>query len=127
VLNPNGVEKEFVLGECHQGIPPTLYDMGTNLDCCLDPAGDSCRNQFTGTPGVPESDALIDAATWMNGEKCGSPGDNVSDRIKAARDSAVVSSLTTAEDEYLAASSSRKQSIAGPAAMATILLFWIMV
>lgn len=70
VMNPNGVEKEFVLGECHQGFPPTLYDMGTNMDCCLDPFGENCMNDFTGTPAVPENAGVTDVAIWLNGEKC---------------------------------------------------------
>lgn len=69
-LNPNGVEKEFVLGECHQGIPAALYDMGVNLDCCSDPFGKSCMSDFTGTPMVPENEGVTDVAIWLNGKKC---------------------------------------------------------
>jgi len=55
---------------CHQGISPTLYEMATNMDCCLDPYGQSCMNDFTGTPAVPENGGVTDVAIWLNGEQC---------------------------------------------------------
>mmetsp|Transcript_37774 Transcript_37774/g.75633 ORF Transcript_37774/g.75633 Transcript_37774/m.75633 type:complete len:360 (-) Transcript_37774:352-1431(-) len=60
------VSKSFVLNECHQGRPPTLYDMAIDLACCSDPDGAAC------TTGVPSatSAATTDETVYLGGELC---------------------------------------------------------
>ena len=57
--------KEFELGACHQGIPPTLYDTLVNNDCA-DVTSEAC---VVGVPRV-ESDATSDEKIYKNGELC---------------------------------------------------------
>ena len=61
--------KSFVLGECHQGRPPSLYDTALNLDCCSDPGGDSCQNNFFGQP-YASSQKTSDEVIFWNGVEC---------------------------------------------------------
>jgi hypothetical protein len=47
--NGTGVTKTFMTGVCQQDIPPVLYTLGVNLDCCTNPTSPSC---VTGVPSV---------------------------------------------------------------------------
>lgn len=69
-LNCTGAatSKEFTLNECQPGIPPSLYDMGLNYDCC-NPDSPSCASSFTGTPRA-DSQATTDEEIYWNGELC---------------------------------------------------------
>jgi len=62
------VEKEFVFGECHQGIPPTLHDTALDLSCCTDPTGAACA-ALGSVPGVVSA-ATTDESIWKNGAEC---------------------------------------------------------
>ena len=66
--------KSFALGECHQGVPPVLYDTALNLDCCNDPGGDSCMNSFFGQP-YASSQATSDEVIFWNGVECTDGGE----------------------------------------------------
>ena len=58
--------KSFVLNECHQGIPPVLYDMAIDLSCCDDPNGANC---VTGVPSATSA-ATSDETYYLNGAQC---------------------------------------------------------
>jgi len=65
-MTPEGVPKEFVFNECHQGVPPTLYDTALNLECCANPSSDACQK---GVP-VAINDATTDDVVFWNGREC---------------------------------------------------------
>ena len=60
--------KSFTLNQCHQGMPPSLYDTALNLDCC-DPGGDSCMSSFFGQPSA-STQATSDEVIFWNGVQC---------------------------------------------------------
>ena len=65
VCDGTGVDK--VIGpDCEQDIPPTLYSIGADLSCCIDPEGDAC---LYGQPAARE------AAIFFNGEECDADDD----------------------------------------------------
>eukprot|EP00756_Hemistasia_phaeocysticola_P032606 Hpha_TRINITY_DN16417_c8_g2::TRINITY_DN16417_c8_g2_i1::g.164052::m.164052 len=61
--------KSFVLGECHQGVPPMLYDTAVNLDCCSQPDGASCSSNYTGVPRAGGAGTSDESVYW-NGVLC---------------------------------------------------------
>ena len=56
-----------MLDECHQGVPPALYDIGLNMDCCTDPEGSSCTGTYTGLATAPDSEILTGVEIYENG------------------------------------------------------------
>jgi len=58
-----GKLKTFVLNECTQDYPPSLYSMGTNFACCQDPASAECQ---VGIPTV----SVPGGQVYLNGELC---------------------------------------------------------
>ncbi|MFP6662772.1 MAG: hypothetical protein VCC00_01055 [Deltaproteobacteria bacterium] len=58
-----GVDKTFVLDECDQDIPPTLYTSATDLTCCTAPESPEC---LTDVPLVESAGSEI----FLNGELC---------------------------------------------------------
>lgn len=57
--------KSYVLGECHQGMPPMLYDTGINF-ACSDLTSDACKAMH----GVPHVDKVEGAQIYKNGNEC---------------------------------------------------------
>ena len=64
---PDGEEKEFVLEECHPGIPTGLWDIGLDLNCCKNPDSEACKTGFPHTYGGADHVADV----YLNGEYCG--------------------------------------------------------
>ena len=82
--NEGGTEKHFELNVCEEGTPSILKDMATNMDCCLDPMGESCMMSYTGLPDVPEDELRGDISIWLNGEQCDEDtSNNVESRSKS--------------------------------------------
>jgi len=81
---PDGEEKEFVLNECHQGIPQVLYDIGIDFSCCKNPNSEACQK---GTPKA-YAGAGNEADIYINGELC-----SVDEDVEEEKDWAVNASV----------------------------------
>jgi hypothetical protein len=58
-----GTVKQFFKSQCHQDIPPTLYSVAVDLDCCSAPETCVLRQPSIGRP---------DAELFLDGEQCAS-------------------------------------------------------
>lgn len=59
----NGAVKSYVLDECEQDVPPSLYSVATNLTCCSEPDSEAC---VVGAPSVSQAGATI----YLDGVLC---------------------------------------------------------
>ena len=63
VCGGSGVDK--VIGtDCEQDIPPTIYTIGVDLSCCIDPDGAACQ-ALVGQPSAREGSSI-----FLDGEEC---------------------------------------------------------
>ena len=80
VCSGNGVDKAAG-NECEQDIPPSLYTIGVDLSCCIDPSGDACQ-ALTGQPS-----ARAGSSIFLDGEECKDKNSNSGETVTADVDS----------------------------------------
>lgn len=67
ICDGTGVDKEIGT-TCEQDIPPTIYTVGLDLSCCIDPDGDACK-ALTGQPSAREGSDI-----FLDGQECDADG-----------------------------------------------------